>query len=232
MNSVHPTAQIIGNVSLGIGNTIGPLAVIIGPVSIGNGNWIGTGCVIGAPPEVRSWAHSADAYNAGSGNGIHIGNNNVIREYAQIHQGWHDQTRIGNDVFVMNQSYVAHDCTIEDGATLASSVLLAGHVRIGAGANLGLATCVHQRRYVGAGAMVGMGSVVTRNIPPFAKAYGNPAKVASANRVGMERAGIPMPTITAVESAYGTTLSEFLDGLDGLDGFVEALAAWRIYAQS
>ena len=235
MNSVHPTAQIIGKVSLGSGNTIGPLAVIIGPVTIGNGNWIGTGCVIGAPPEVRSWAHPADALNLGSGNGIHIGNNNVIRKYAQIHQGWHDQTRIGNEVFLMNQSYVAHDCTVEDGATLASSVLLGGHVRIGAGANLGLGTCVHQRKYVGAGAMVGMGSVVTRNIPPFAKAYGNPAKVVSANRVGMERAGIPVPTITAIESAYGTALNESLDALnalDGLDGFADALAAWRIHAQS
>lgn len=232
MNSIHPTAQIIGNVSLGTGNTIGPCAVIIGPVALGDGNWIGTGSVIGAPPEVRSWEHPSDALNPSSGNGIHIGNNNVIREYAQIHQGWHDQTRIGNDGFIMNQCYVAHDCTVEDGATLASSVLLGGHVRIGAGANLGLGTSVHQRRYVGPGAMVGMGSVVTRDIPPFAKAYGNPARVASANRVGMERSGIPSATIGAIESAYGSVFDESLEGLEGLDGFADALAAWRAYAQS
>lgn len=232
MNSIHPTAQIIGNVSLGSGNTIGALVVIIGPVTMGDGNWIGTGSVIGAPPEVRSWEHPSEAFNPSSGSGIIIGNKNVVREYAQIHQGWHDQTRIGNDGFIMNQCYVAHDCVVEDGATLASSVLLGGHVRIGAGANLGLGTSVHQRRYVGAGAMVGMGSVVTRNVPPFAKAYGNPARVVSVNSVGMVRAGIPTATISAIESAYRVTLEESLTGLDGLDGFTDALAEWRTHAQS
>lgn len=229
MNSIHPSAQLIGDVSLGTGNTIASHVVIVGPVTIGNDNWIGTGVVIGAPPEVRSWPHPEDALTPTSGNGIVIGDRNVVREYAQIHQGWRGITRIGNDVFIMNQSYVAHDCSVEDNATLASSVLLAGHVTVGAGANLGLGTSVHQYLYVGEGAMVGMASAITRNVPPFAKIYGNPARVHGANTVGMERAGMPLETIAAATAAFSAPYELTLSSLDGAIGLAASLAAWRTH---
>lgn len=226
MNSIHPTATLIGEVRLGVGNTVGPLAVLIGPVAIGDGNWIGTGAVIGAPPEVRDWTHPRDVNDLSSGNGIEIGDRNVIREYAQIHQGWRDVTRLGNDAFIMNQAYVAHDCSIEDNVTLASSVLLAGHVRIGTGANLGLGASVHQRRYVGDGAMIGMGAVVTRDVVPYAKAYGNPARVRGVNTIGMERAGVPAVSISAVVDAYGSSEVD-LGRLSRLEGVGRAFDNWR-----
>ena len=213
-NSIHPTAQIAGDVQLGSGNTVGPFVVLTGPLVIGDDNWFGAGVVIGAPPEVRSWEHPRDAAEPSSGNGIRIGDRNVLREYAQVHQGWHGTTTIGDDAFIMNQAYIAHDCAIGDGVTLASSVLLAGHVRLGAGANLGLGTAVHQRRYIGRGAMVGMGSVVTRDVPPYAKAYGNPARVHDANTVGMERAGIEEELVAAAAALYRGGIGH--DGLAAL----------------
>lgn len=200
---------------MGTGNTVGPLAVITGPVSIGNGNWIGTGAVIGAPPEVRSWEHPTDSLAMSSGNGIVIGDRNVIREYAQVHQGWKGTTRLGDDLFVMNQVYIAHDCVLGDRITLASSVLLAGHVEIGDNANLGLGAAVHQSRFIGAGAMVGMGAVVTRDVPPFAKSFGNPARLHGVNAVGMSRLGIDDDTVTALRLAYeANDLTR--SGLEGL----------------
>ncbi|MDN4598407.1 UDP-N-acetylglucosamine acyltransferase [Leifsonia virtsii] len=201
-NSIHPTAIVGDDVVLGAGNTVGPFAVLTGPLEIGDGNWFGAGVVIGAPPEVRSWPHPPSATERSSGNGIVIGNRNVVREYAQIHQGWHDRTVLGDDCFVMNQVYIAHDCTIGDGVTLASSVLLAGHVRLGDGANLGLGASVHQRRVVGNGAMVGMGSVVVADVPPWAKAFGNPARVRGANAIGMERAGVEPALVERVTELY------------------------------
>jgi UDP-N-acetylglucosamine acyltransferase len=224
-NSVHPTAQVNGDVRLGSGNTIGPFVVITGPVTIGDDNWIGTGVVIGAPPEVRDWPHPREAADP-VGNGIEIGNRNVIREYAQIHHGWHDVTTIGDDAFIMNQCYVAHDCHVGDRATFASSVLLAGHVHIGEDANLGLGSSVHQRRRVGPGAMVGMGSVVTRDVVPFAKAFGNPCRFRGVNRIGMQRKGIANEAIDALEEAYGEHgQREALGSLDASD-FGAAFQEW------
>lgn len=226
-NSIHPTAIISGDVRLGEGNTIGPFAVITGPVELGDGNWIGAGVVIGAPPEVRSWEHPRDAADLSSGNGVVIGDRNVFREYAQVHQGWHAQTTVGDDAFVMNQVYIAHDCRLGDGVTLASSVLLAGHVRIGDGANLGLGTSVHQRRYVGRGAMVGMGSVVTRDVPPWAKAFGNPARVRGANAIGMGRAGVGANAVDAVAALYADGFDpEAFERLDQAE-LADAIAEWR-----
>jgi UDP-N-acetylglucosamine acyltransferase len=40
---------------------------------------------------------------------------------------------------------------------------------------------VHQRRTVGAGAMVGMGSVVTKDVPAGEKWFGNPARFQGEN---------------------------------------------------
>jgi UDP-N-acetylglucosamine acyltransferase len=203
MNDIHPTAVIEGSVRMGSGNVVGPFVVVRGPVEIGDGNWFGAGAVVGAPPEVRSFEHPGLSAES-AGGGVVIGSRTVVREGAQIHQGWKGVTTVGDDAFVMNQSYVAHDCVLEDGVTLASSVLLAGHVHVGAGANLGLGTTVHQTRTIGRGAMVGMGSVVTRDLPPFSKSWGSPARVVSANVVGMRRAGHEEAVVTALAAAYET----------------------------
>jgi UDP-N-acetylglucosamine acyltransferase len=228
MNDIHPSAVIEGDVRLGTGNAIGPNVVIYGPVTIGDDNWIGAGVVIGAPPEVRSFEHPRRGSADGASPGVRIGDRNVIREYAQVHQGWKRATVLADDAFIMNQVYVAHDCRLDDGVTLASSVLLAGHVHIGGHANLGLGTAVHQGRYIGRGAMVGMSSVVTRDIPPFAKAYGSPARIASANAVGMRRLDVPETEIAALVAVY-----ESGAGLDGLPEFEaasvvgDAFREWR-----
>ena len=225
MNTIHPTALLVGDVRLGSGNHVGPHVVITGPVVLGDDNWIGAGVVIGAPPEVRSWAHPREESDV-VGNGIRIGDRNVIREYAQIHHGWRSQTTIGDDGFIMNQVYIAHDCTLGDRVTLASSVLLAGHVTIDDDANLGLGSSVHQGTRVGRGVMLGMGSVVTRDIPPFAKAYGNPARVRAANTVGMRRSGHADEGIDALDELYRTNAGDAVTDAATIQGLGPLFERW------
>lgn len=213
-NFIHPTAVIEGEVTMGTGNYIGPFAYLSGPVSIGNHTWIGSHVRIGGIPEVRTLKHSSDG-EIYSPKGVVIGNKVVIREAAQIHQGWKRQTMVGNQAFVMNQSYIAHDCQIGSEATLASSVLLAGNVTIGSKANLGLGTTVHQGLSVGTLAMIGMSSVITKDIPAFAKSYGSPARIVGVNEIGMERAGISASDTSLIteiftEHAMDSTLSQTL----------------------
>lgn len=203
MNTIHPTAVVGPGVELGSGNVVGPGAVLIGPLVLGDDNWLGPGVVIGTPPEIRGHAHPAGWDRTPDGPGVVIGSRNVLRELVLVHQGSARATTIGDDCFVMNKVYVAHDDVIGDGATLASSVTMGGHVQVGPGANIGMGAVVHQRRVIGPGVMVGMGSVVTRDVPPFAKAYGTPARVQGGNVVGMTRAGVPAAVAERVHAAYG-----------------------------
>jgi UDP-N-acetylglucosamine acyltransferase len=200
MNHVHPTAVLGDDVVIGSDNVIGAFAVILGPARIGDRNWIGPHVVIGTPAEIRGIDHGTDA--GGIGTGIDIGDGNVIREYTTVHQGHYARTVIGDGCYLMNKCYIAHDNVLHDGVTMASSATLGGHVHVGAGANLGMGATVHQRRVIGPLAMVGMGSVVTRDVPPAALAHGNPCRVRGANRVGMQRAGVGADVIAAVQLAY------------------------------
>ncbi|MHB1010227.1 MAG: hypothetical protein ACYC1E_13505 [Propionibacteriaceae bacterium] len=200
-NQIHTSAVMGASVRLGTGNIIGPGSVLAGRLVVGDGNFFGANVVVGCPPEVRGFPHTADWIDTSEGEGVVIGNRCVFREGAQVHTGWHDQTVVGDEVFLMNQVYVAHDCHLADGVTMASNVAVGGHVHVGLHANLGLGTVVHQRRSIGALAMVGMGSVVTRDVPPFAKAFGNPCRVKGTNSVGMERMGISAESIREVQEA-------------------------------
>ncbi|MDR1426665.1 MAG: hypothetical protein LBJ08_02760 [Bifidobacteriaceae bacterium] len=202
MNNIHPTAVIGHDVVLGESNFVGPGAVLTGPLRIGSNNWIGAGVMIGGPPEIRDYPHRSDWLEAPSGFGIEIGDGNVIREMTVIHQGSHRFTKVGSGCYIMSKSYIAHDVELCDNVTVSAETAFAGHVRVGEGTTVGVATVVHQFRVIGAGVMLGMGSIVTKDIPPFAKAFGNPARIRGANTVGMGRSGIGAETIETVDTVY------------------------------
>jgi UDP-N-acetylglucosamine acyltransferase len=77
-----------------------------------------------------------------------------------------------------------------------------------------------------------MGSVVTRNVPPYAKAFGNPCAVRGANVVGMERQGFAAPAIDAAVAAYRDFDDRDLPGWEGTSELVAALSAWRRHTPS
>jgi sugar O-acyltransferase (sialic acid O-acetyltransferase NeuD family) len=89
--------------------------------------------------------------------------------------------RIGRGFQANIYSYVAHDCVIGDFVTFAPRVHCNGAVQIGDYAYIGTAAIFVQgtdRRplTVGEGAIVGMGSVVTKSVEPYTVVAGNPAR--------------------------------------------------------
>ncbi|HME55969.1 MAG TPA: UDP-N-acetylglucosamine acyltransferase [Candidatus Lokiarchaeia archaeon] len=154
---------------LGDNNIIGPFVVIMENVVIGDSNTIGPGTVIGTPPQ-----HT----HRGEINGtVVIGNNNTIREHVTIHAALEPEhvTSIGNNCYIMAGTHIGHDCVIEDGVILAAPKL-AGFTRVMTRANVGLGSITHQFTTIGSGAMVGCGSVVVKDIPPYRKVVGNPVR--------------------------------------------------------
>ena len=199
-NRIHPTAIIGEGVELGDENVIGPYSVIVGPCRIGSGNWIGPHVSIGGPAEYRGGPHPVGWEGEQSGHGVVIGDRNTFREFVTVNQGYEDEnTVVGDDNYLMGRSHVAHDCVLHDNITLTSAVQVAGHCHIWSWANLGLSAVVHQRSVLGPGVMVGMGSVVRKEIGPFTTVMGNPARVAGINTVGLSRRGCDDATIAALE---------------------------------
>ena len=202
MNSIHPTAILEGNITLGDGNIIGPHVVLRGNINIGDRNQIDTGCVIQNNVSIGNdnYFHPYVAIGALGEMGLKgdvfneegqvvIGNNVTIREFATIHSPvYRMETRIDDGAYLMNKCYIAHDCHIGEKVVLSASVMLAGRCVVEQHANLGLGVTVHQRRHIGEYAMVGMQSVVTRDILPYAKVAGNPARIMGFNAKGAEHA--------------------------------------------
>ncbi len=195
---VSASAFVGPGVELGVGVSVGPFAVLVGPTRIGDHVRIGPGTHVGGAPEIASVRQN----DAGDGDLDHhevrIGSHSVLRDHVVVHHGSVRPTTIGAGCQVFSRVYVAHDVHVGDGATLSAGVSLGGHVTVRAGANLGLNASVHQRRVVGGLAMVGMGTPVVRDVPPFATVYGVPARVRGGNRFGMERAGFSDKEIEAV----------------------------------
>lgn len=78
-------------------------------------------------------------------------------------------------------SYVAHNCVIGDYVTFAPRVSCNGNVHIGDHAYIGTGAILKQGTpdkplRIGAGAVVGMGAVVTKDVAEGAVVVGNPAK--------------------------------------------------------
>jgi sugar O-acyltransferase (sialic acid O-acetyltransferase NeuD family) len=77
-------------------------------------------------------------------------------------------------------SYVAHDCVIGDFVTFAPGVMCNGHVVVEDHAYIGTGVVIKDGTdkpvVIGRGAVVGMGAVVTKSVPPGATVVGNPAR--------------------------------------------------------
>lgn len=220
---IHTSAVLGDGVELGERVTIGPGAVLLGPMTVGDDVWIGPGCVLGTPPEITSAPHNTDWTTAQEQSGVVIGARTVIRELSTIHQGSYRPTTIGADSWLLNRVYVAHDCQLGDRVTLSAGVSLGGHVLVGAGVNVGMNVAVHQRRVVGPGAMVGMSTAVTKDVPPYALAYGNPVRLQGVNKVGMSRAGVEDTVIELLAREYaGGRLPQ-----DLADSVFEAFSWWK-----
>ena len=194
---VGPFSVIGPGVEIGRGTRVGPHVVVEGPTRIGAGNRIFQFASVGADPQDKKYR--------GEVSRLEIGDRNVIRECVTLHRGTaqdHGVTRIGDDNLFMAYAHVAHDCVIGNQCILANNATLGGHVHLGDWVIMGGLSAVHQFGRVGAHAFIANNAAVTRDVPPFVMAVGQPADAHSINAEGLKRRGFTPGQIRNIRAAF------------------------------
>jgi len=195
--SIGPFSIIGPNVEIGAETWIGPHVVINGPTRIGKQNRIFQFASVGEIPQDKKYH--------GEKSRLEIGDRNTIREYVTINRGTDDGggvTRLGNDNWLMAYIHIAHDCLVGDNTIFANAASLAGHVNVQDYAILGGFTLVHQFCTIGAHAFCGMGSAISKDVPPYVMVNGSPAHPHGLNVEGLKRRGLDKATLAALREAY------------------------------
>jgi UDP-N-acetylglucosamine acyltransferase len=212
---VGPFTVIGPGVEIGAGTWIGPHAVINGPTRIGKDNKIFQFASLGDAPQDKKYK--------GEPTRLEIGDRNIFRESCTVNRGTtHDQgvTRIGDDNLFMAYSHVAHDCQLGSKIVMSNVATLGGHVEIGDWVIMGGLSAVHQFTKVGAHCFIANNAAVTRDVPPYVMAVGQPAQPHSVNSEGLKRRGFTPEQILNIRRAYrllyrsGTKLKDAMEQLE------------------
>lgn len=169
-----------GVVTLHKGAYIEDSAVLIGPCEIGPEAYVGHCAVVGAPPQYYGVFPSPVTADRAA-KGVVVCGGATVREFCQIHQGIVNETMVGHDVLLMAGCHIAHDSEIGNDSTLGSFSILGGHTHIGARVTFGQGVVTHPWAVIGEGAMVGLNSSVTKDVLPYQKVAGSPARLLGKN---------------------------------------------------
>ncbi len=194
---IGPYSVIGACVRIGKASRIKSHVVIEGRTTLGEGNLIFQFATVGSVPQ--------DLKYKGEPSELLIGNHNTIREFVSINPGTKGGgmvTRIGDRNLLMMYCHIAHDCILGNGNIIANGATLGGHVVIEDHVIVGGLVGIHQFTRVGSGVIVGAGSMVSKDIPPYCNATGDRARLRGLNLEGLKRRGTQKETIEALKKAY------------------------------
>ncbi len=213
--AIHPTAVVEEGARVDPSCEIGPYAivgkdVVLGPRNVLLAHAIVKGhTVLGADNRVFSHAvlgeMPQDLKYRGEPTRLAVGDRNTFREGSTINTGTVQGggvTTIGSGCLFMAQSHVGHDCVIGDGAIIANSVALAGHVILEDHVHVGGLAACHQYCRLGRLSFVSGLTGITMDVPPYCTAAGARAELAGLNTIGMQRAGMSEEAIGRVKQVY------------------------------
>ena len=211
---VEPFAYVAGNVVIGDGTWIGPNAIVLDGARIGKNCKIFPSSVVSGIPQ--------DLKFRGEDSTAEIGNNTTIREGVTVNRGTAavGKTTIGDNCLLMAYVHIGHDCAIGNNCIIGNTTGLAGEAKVDDWAILSGGTLVHQFTHIGAHVMIGGGSKVRIDVPPFIKADRDPLAYMGLNSVGLARRGFLKERIDEIHNIYraiyqnGMNFSQALDHIE------------------
>ena len=163
-----------GEITIGEGTILSDNVVIKNRVTIGRGCILQAGCVIGEDGFGYFEREGKKTMIRHHG-GVWIGNDVFIGSHVNIARGTMDDTIIDDGTKIAPSTHIAHNCHIGKNSVIINSQLY-GSVTLGEEAYVVGSTIKNQCK-IGHHAMIGMGSVVIKDIAENKFAIGSPARM-------------------------------------------------------
>lgn len=164
-----------GEIEIGDNTVIWNNVTIINRVKIGHDTVIQSGSVIGHD----GFGYTEDEQHVKTMvkhfGGVRIGNNVLISSNVCVVRGTIDDTVIEDGVKIDNLSHVAHNCYLGENAAMAFPCFLGGSSVIERNGYIAQGV-VRNQCIIHENGFVGMGAVVTKDVPADTVVIGNPAK--------------------------------------------------------
>jgi UDP-N-acetylglucosamine acyltransferase len=122
-----------------------------------------------------------------------------------IHVGLPDHgglTSVGDHNLIQNGFHIAHDCRIGNHCVLAAMSAFGGHCVVEDFAVIGAMSGVHQFARIGESGFTASNSMVSKDVPPFAKVAGDRARFVGINTINLERRGFDRDRIATIKHAF------------------------------
>lgn len=168
---------VIGKVFIGEGTIVSPFVRIYDNVKIGEGCFIKEGAVIGGAGFGFERDEEGNRYRFPQIGGVRIGNHVDIGGNTCIDRGALSDTILEDYAKIDNLCHVAHNAHIGKNAVVVACAEVSGSCVVGEDTWVGPNACIRDQRSIGANTMIGMGSVVVKNIGDNEVWAGNPAKL-------------------------------------------------------
>lgn len=212
---VGPFAYIGADVKIGRGTRIHHHATVEGHTTLGEDCEIFPQACVGTKTQDLKWRPGNVTY-------VEIGDRTVIRECATIHQGTADgsKTVIGSDCLIMAYCHVAHGCLLGNHIIMSNGVQVAGECLIEDHAVIGGTAAILQFTHVGCFAMVGGGTHLRKDAPPYMLTMGvDNLTVRGLNSVAIRRhpEHFSPEAFSALKDAYQYLYSEGLSRAQALE---------------
>ncbi len=185
---VHPDTYIgpntfIGKCEIGRGTIIHGNVSIYSKVVIGERVSINSGTVIGADGFGYERDESGALVKFPNVGGVVIEDDVDIGSNTSIDRGTLSNTRIGKGTKIDNLCHIAHNVVIGRHCSIIAESMIGGSVIIGDYAWIAPSACIRDGLKIGRNSTVGLGAVVTKDVPDNAVVMGVPAKAIRENPI-------------------------------------------------